>query len=154
MKSIGPHEMDNNIGFLVSDISRMLSAEYNRIMKPLGLTRAQWRVVVYLHREDGLTQTELGRLLGTGKVAVGGLVKRLEHSGWVTRRSDPADKRSNRVYLTAQGRAIEADMIRTGRELTLRTLSSLSGDQRRTLTELLQSVKANLLAIETAADTQ
>jgi DNA-binding MarR family transcriptional regulator len=121
-------------------------------MSPLGLTRAQWRVIVYLHREDGLMQVDLAKLLGTGKVAVGGLVERLEKSGWVERRPDPRDGRSNRVYLTKKGRAIEKEMIRTGRDLTGRVLNNLSAGERRELTRLLLSVKGNLLEIEAEAD--
>jgi DNA-binding MarR family transcriptional regulator len=152
VKSISPDEMNRNFGFLVNDISRLISAEYNRIMSPLGLTRAQWRVIVYLHREDGLMQVDLAKLLGTGKVAVGGLVERLEKSGWVERRPDPRDGRSNRVYLTKKGRAIEKEMIRTGRDLTGRVLNNLSAGERRELTRLLLSVKGNLLEIEAEAD--
>ena len=152
MKSFSPEEMNRNVGFLVNDISRLISAEYNRIMSPLGLTRAQWRVVVYLHRSDGLMQVDLAKLLGTGKVAVGGLVARLEKSGWVERRPDPNDGRSNRVYLTRKGRVIEEKMVRTGRELTGRVLSNLSAAERRELTRLLLAVKDNLLEIEAEAD--
>lgn len=152
MKSFSPEEMNRNVGFLVTDISRLISAEYNRVMSPLGLTRAQWRVIVHLHREDGLMQVDLARLLGTGKVAVGGLVDRLEKSGWVERRPDPNDGRSNRVYLTRKGRAIEGQMVRTGAELTRRVLTNLSAAERRELTRLLLTVKDNLLDIEAESD--
>ena len=152
MKSFSPEEMNRNVGFLVTDISRLISAEYNRVMSPLGLTRAQWRVIVHLHREDGLMQVDLARLLGTGKVAVGGLVDRLEKSGWVERRPDPNDGRSNRVYLTRKGRAIEGQMVRTGAELTRRVLTNLSATERRELTRLLLVVKDNLLDIEAESD--
>jgi len=148
MKSVLAEEMNRNVGFLVNDIARLISAEYNRMMKPLGLTRAQWRVIVHLHREDGLTQVELARLLGTGKVAVGGLVNRLEKSGWVKRRIDPDDRRANRVFLTEKGHAIEGDMMSTGRILTTRILSGLSEEERRRLTELLLVVKQSLVEIE------
>lgn len=148
LMTIDKYQLDHNIGFLVNDISRLMSTEYNKIMKPLGLTRAQWRVVVHLHRADGLTQSELADLLGAGKVSVGGLIDRLEHSDWVERRDDPQDRRSNRVYLTKKGRAIEQEMEKTGRELTLKTLRNLGTDERAQLVDLLIAVKNNLLEIE------
>ncbi len=146
--SIDRYQLDHNIGFLVNDISRLISTEYNRIMKPLGLTRAQWRVIVHLHRNDGMTQSELAELLDVGKVSVGGLIDRLEHSGWVERRNDPTDRRSNLVFLTKKGRAIEKEMEKTGRELTRQTLRNLGPDERTQLVDLLIAVKSNLLEIE------
>jgi DNA-binding MarR family transcriptional regulator len=146
------YQLDHNIGFLVNDISRLISTEYNKIMKPLGLTRAQWRVIVHLHREDGLTQSDLAELLDVGKVSVGGLIDRLEHSGWVERRDDPRDRRSNLVFLTKKGRAIEEKMESTGRELTRQTLRNLGSDERTQLVDLLIAVKNNLLEIESDDD--
>ncbi len=148
------YQLDHNIGFLVNDISRLISTEYNKIMKPLGLTRAQWRVIVHLHRSDGLTQSDLAELLDVGKVSVGGLVDRLEHSGWVERRDDPKDRRSNRVHLTKKGRAIEKEMEKTGRELTRQTLRDLGPDERAQLVDLLIAVKHNLLRIEGSHDSE
>jgi MarR family transcriptional regulator for hemolysin len=145
------YQLDHNIGFLVNDISRLMSTEYNKIMKPLGLTRAQWRVVVHLHRKDGLTQSQLAELLGSGKVSVGGLIDRLEHSGWIERRDDPQDRRSNRVFLTEKGRAIEKEMEKTGRELTSQTLRNLGSDERAQLVDLLIAVKNNLLEIDSGS---
>ena len=146
------YQLDHNIGFLVNDISRLISTEYNKIMKPLGLTRAQWRVIVHLHRSDGLTQSDLAELLDVGKVSVGGLIDRLEHSGWVERRDDPQDRRSNLIYLTKKGRAIEKEMEKTGRELTRQTLRDLGPDERAQLVDLLIAVKNNLLEIESSQD--
>lgn len=137
-------DFGRNIGFLVNDISRMITTEYNRIMKPMGLTRSQWRVVVYLFRDDGLTQSELADLLGVGKVTVGGLIERLEQAGWVTRQSDPQDRRTRRVYLTDKGRAIEEEMLDKGSLLTRYTLHRLSKDEQNNLIDLLGAVKQEL----------
>lgn len=146
------YTLDHHIGFLVNDISRLITTEYNRIMKPLGLTRAQWRVIVYLHREDGLIQSELARLLDVGKVSMGGLLDRLEQSGWVERRADTKDRRYNRIFLTTKGREIEAEMIRTGRKLTSQTFKNIDEDERALLVDLLISVKDNLQEIESSQD--
>lgn len=113
-------------------------------MKPLGLTRAQWRVIVFLHREDGLTQSELARLLEVGKVSMGGLIDRLEHSGWIERRSDPHDRRNNLIHLTSKGREIEGAMIDTARKLGDQTFKNLDDDKRALLVNLLIAVKDNL----------
>lgn len=138
------YDIQNNFGFLVSDLTRLITSEFNDMMAPIDLTRSQWRVVVYLHRQDGLSQSELAELLGVGKVTIGGLVDRLEHAGWVARRDDPKDRRTKRVYLTTKGQAIEEEMLTRGAELTKRILRTLSDDERASLIDMLIAVKSDL----------
>jgi DNA-binding MarR family transcriptional regulator len=138
------YEIQHNFGFLVSDLTRLITSEFNDMMAPIELTRSQWRVVVYLHREDGLSQSQLAELLGVGKVTIGGLVDRLEHASWVKRRDDPRDRRTKRVYLTGKGQAVEKEMIERGAELTKRMLRSLSKDERTSLIDMLIAVKDDL----------
>ena len=142
--------LDRNIGFLVSDIARLIGVEYNRIMKPMGLTTPQFRMIMQLQREDGVTQSRLANILAVGKVSISGLIDRLEQSGWIERRADPGDRRSNLIYLTDKAHAIEERMLETGTLLTKQTLKNLTSTQRKDLTKLLVSVKANLLEVESS----
>ena len=141
---------DRNIGFLVSDIARLIGVEYNRIMKPMGLTTPQFRMIMQLQRQDGVTQSSLANILAVGKVSTSGLIDRLEQSGWIERRADPNDRRSNLIYLTDKGHTIEARMLDTGKTLTKRTLKNLDSKQRTALIDMLVTVKKNLLDVESA----
>ena len=143
-----PFDWDQGIGFLVADIARLMTTQYNRLVKPVGLTSAQWRVIIHLHRQDGLTQSELATLLTVGKVSVGGLIDRLEHSGWIERRADEKDRRSNRVFLTKKGHAVDKEMISAGIKLAKRTLNNLTEDESLMLQSLLTAVRGNLVDLE------
>ncbi|MCB8875674.1 MarR family winged helix-turn-helix transcriptional regulator [Acidisoma silvae] len=85
---------------------------FNRLYKPLleamGLTYPQYLVMVQLWAEDDQTVGALGGRLFLESNTLTPLIKRLEASGFVTRRRDPADERQVRVVLTAAGRALEA----------------------------------------------
>ena len=142
-------DWDRGIGFLVADITRLMTTQYNRLMKPAGLTRSQWRVIIHLHRQDGLTQSELATLLTVGKVSIGGLIDRLEHSGWIERRTDEKDRRSNRVFLTDKGHEVDKDMVTAGVKLAKQTLNNLTDDERVQLNSLLSAVRNNLLELDT-----
>jgi DNA-binding MarR family transcriptional regulator len=138
-------EKDLGIGYLVTDIARLMTTQYNRIMKPTGLTRAQWRVILQLNRRNGQTQSELAHVLDMGKVSVGGLIDRLEESHWIERKADPKDRRAKRIYLTSKAHEIDDEMTKTGYTLIDQTLRNLSTDERETLVNLLIAVKRNLL---------
>src|SRR3979490_3209092 len=72
-----------------------------------GLPRSQWLVINRLSRRPGSTQSELAEMIEVEKATAGRMVDRMEKKGWVVRRTDAADRRVNRLHLTA-----EADLIR------------------------------------------
>src|SRR6516165_12669050 len=90
-------------GFLIHDVSRLRRVVVDRSLKPLGITRSQWWVLAFLSRRDGMTQTALAADLDLTKVAIGGLLDRMEGAGIVERRADLNDGRARRVYLTRAG---------------------------------------------------
>ena len=63
MAKIRKDDPDSSIGFLISDVSRLLRRVYDRRVEPLGLTRSQWRVLVHVYRREGISQTALAQVL-------------------------------------------------------------------------------------------
>src|SRR5258706_5256592 len=90
------------LGFLIHDVSRLRRSAFDRCLKPLNVTRSQWWVLAYLSRQDGMTQSQLAEELDMGKVAIGGLIDRLEKSGLLRREADASDRRGHRRVLEAQ----------------------------------------------------
>src|SRR5690349_3213610 len=107
-----PDEDRRYIGFLISDVARLMRASFDRRVRAIGLTRAQWQVLVRLHRRPGITQSELAELLEVERATAGRLVDRLERKHWVERRPDANDRRINRLHLTAEAEAVQARMSR------------------------------------------
>ncbi|MEZ5697176.1 MAG: MarR family transcriptional regulator [Sphingomonadaceae bacterium] len=105
---IVPKDLDANLrfGFLIHDVSRMRRIVVDRALKPLGITRSQWWVLAFLSRRDGMKLTALATDLDLTKVAVGGLIERMEAAGFVQRRSDERDARAKRVFLTGEGQRL------------------------------------------------
>lgn len=102
--------LDANLrfGFLIHDVSRLRRIVVDRALKPLGITRSQWWVLAFLSRRDGMTQTALAADLDLTKVAIGGLIDRMEAAGFVERRADERDARARRVFLTRAGQKLVA----------------------------------------------
>src|SRR5262245_3977337 len=76
------------------------------MLRPLGLTVAQFDALANLYSTDGMSQQELAEKLLVTKGNVTGLVNRLADRGLVERRSHPVDRRTNRICLTASGRSL------------------------------------------------
>ena len=132
------------IGYLIGDVSRMIRTVYDRRVEPLGLTRAQWRVMTRLHRLESCTQTELATALEVEKPTLGKLIERLEVKGWVDRRADPNDARSKRLYLTPAARPVLADMHKEAEDVVAGIFAGLDGEEAARLHAMLDHIKRNL----------
>ena len=139
---------DVRLGFLMHDVSRLRRAVFDEFMRPLGVTRSQWWVLAYLSRHDGMIQSDLASALDLGKAALGGLIDRLEASGFIVRRTDEVDRRAKRVFLAPPGTQMVKEMNVRSHEMSEWILQGLSSDERYQLADMLSRVKKKLLALK------
>ena len=135
------------VGYLIGDVSRMIRTVYDRRVEPLGLTRAQWRVMTRLNRLESCTQTELATELEIEKPTLGKLIERLEAKGWVERRADANDARSKLVYLTPAAGTVLQQMHSEAEEVVAGIFAGVSADDAGRLHEMLDHIKDNLAAM-------
>src|SRR5829696_4560215 len=137
---------DEYIGVMISDVGRLLRTAFDRRVRRLGLTRAQWLVLTRLHRRPGASQSELAEMMEVEKATAGRMIDRLEAKGWVERRAQNGDRRIKRVHLTAEAERVHKRIWRMA-ELTLDdALANFSAQEGRQLRALLARVKQNLSA--------
>ena len=137
-------EPPENVGFIIGDVSRMLRTVYDRRVEPLGLTRAQWRVLARISRNEGCTQTELAAELEIEKPTLGRLIDRLQANDWVERRADKNDARTKRVFLTSRAQPVLKKMYSLADDVLDAAFSGLTRDQADQLLQSLLHVKLNL----------
>lgn len=138
-------DAEQDPGFLIADVARLLRAAFERQISETGLTRTQWQALVYVIRLDGLTQTELAQRLDIGKATIGGVVDRLARAGLVERRDDPIDRRANRVYVTDAARQLIPLTRSKAAELYDEVFGALPPRQREHMLTALQRVRSKLL---------
>src|ERR1700757_2598040 len=86
--------------------SRLLRNYINHRAKERGTTRAQWIVLFRLWQNEGLSQVDLAEVLELQPISLVRLLDRLVEHGLLERRSDPKDRRANRLFLTRAGRQL------------------------------------------------
>ena len=147
MATTNPYSIDweLRLGFLIHDVSRLRRSAFDRCLKPLNVTRSQWWVLAHLSREDGMTQSRLAEELDLGKVAVGGLIDRLEKSGLLRREADASDRRVNHVFLEPKSKQLIAKMRKVSHRMNAQILEGLPDDRLESTAVTLDSMKRNLL---------
>ena len=111
------HENENSelieLEYIFPIINGKVSMAINRKMyrnfrkHGLDITPEQWTVLSFLWRQDGVSQQTLCDATFKDKPSMTRLVDNLTKLELVERRSTPADRRSNQIYLTEKGASIK-----------------------------------------------
>ncbi|MNS01094.1 Transcriptional regulator SlyA [compost metagenome] len=98
----GPRD---RFGIRFSVLARRWRTYIDHTLAASGLTDATWAPLVHLDRTgDGVPQKVLAERIGIDSSTLVRLIDILETRDLVERRTDPADRRARRLYLTPSGR--------------------------------------------------
>lgn len=142
----------DNVGFLISDVSRLLRRRFDERARLIGVTRAQWRAMTTLRRHEGINQGGLAELLEVEPITLCRMVDRLEDAGHVERRRDPTDRRTWRIHLTDKSRPLLDKLGTIADHLFEDALAGLDGPARTAFSETLQRIRGNLITPEIEAN--
>jgi DNA-binding MarR family transcriptional regulator len=136
---------DDYIGVVISDVARLLRTAFDRRVRALGITRAQWLVLTRLHRHPGVSQSELAEIMEVERASAGRMIDRLEANGWVERRAFDGDRRVKRVFLTPEAERVHRRIWRVAEATVEDALRDLSAREGAQLMRLLTRVKQTLI---------
>ena len=150
MVSVLPN-FERSLGFVLTDITRLARKEFDRRVRPLRLTRAQWLFLYYVARQPGCTQAELADAMQMEKITIGRQAARLLRTGWIVRRDHAEDGRAYRLQLSAKAERIVAQLAEMATRLRADYLRGLPAARRTALMKDLLHIKANLLRMDAVA---
>ena len=121
--------------------SRFLRNYIDHRAKSRGTTRAQWIVLFRLRDQEGLSQVDLADVLELQPISLVRLLDRLVEHGLVQRRSDPRDRRANRLFLTATGRQLADDLDSLRDTIATDVMQEIPASALQTSLKTLQDIK-------------
>jgi DNA-binding MarR family transcriptional regulator len=137
-----PEALNALICFDLYKTQLAIGRAYKPLLAPLGLTYAQYLVMIALWDEDEQSIGALGQAVGLDSSTLTPLLKRLEQAGLVRRARDRTDERRVRVTLTAEGQALQARQ--DGIAQAMATRLGLSDADLKHLRRMLHDMQANL----------
>jgi DNA-binding MarR family transcriptional regulator len=136
--------MKENIGFLLNDTARLYRRAFNERARDTGVTGLQWRLLVYLRRNEGIHQAAMADLLEVEPITLSRMVDRLDEAGFVERKPDPNDRRARRLFLTNKATTLMADIRFIVDDLLEQSLQGFSKKDKQLLYDLVEQVQKNL----------
>ncbi|MER6914916.1 MarR family winged helix-turn-helix transcriptional regulator [Streptomyces sp. NPDC000594] len=138
--------LDGPVSSTVSRVGRLHRLTAAKLLRGAGLYPGQEVLMTYLWEAGPVRQSELIKRLELDPSTVTKMLQRLEQSGHVSRRPDPADRRAVLVEATERGHALREDVQQAWVRLEERTLAGLDAGERVELVRLLAKVEGNLCA--------
>jgi MarR family transcriptional regulator for hemolysin len=135
-----------DLPFEIGETAHALRRAFDRRAAALGITRAQWKVLLRLTRTPGLRQVELADMLDVEPITLSRIVDRLEEAGHVERVADPADRRAWRLQVTERAKPLVAKLRALGSELVEDAFGGIEPEEIARVREVLARVRENIAA--------
>ena len=133
-----------SFGFLTHDVARLMRRDFNRKVRDLGLTQAQWQILVRVSHMEGTRQSQLADVLEMQPISVARMIDRMEAAGWLERRPDPQDRRAVNIFLTDKAEPILEKMWALAAQTRAVAAAGLTAEDEQTLLRILRTMRANM----------
>ncbi|MGR3821493.1 MAG: MarR family winged helix-turn-helix transcriptional regulator [Salipiger marinus] len=97
---------DRCLCFRAQRAARALGRRFDAALKPVGLTNGQFSLLMSLNRPDPPRISDLAPFLAMDRTTLTAALKVLERRGLVLQGTDSGDRRSRRLRLSDDGRAV------------------------------------------------
>lgn len=127
------HETNNSLGYLLGHCEHYFTHRIG------SKKRGQDSILTVISQRPGITQKEIGEILGIQPASVSELLMKLERKGLVLREKDELDRRSIKVQLTEDGHC----HLEEPEENSTDPFQSLSAEEQEQLRCLLEKLLAD-----------
>ena len=100
--------LEASVGYQVRMVYRAMQRLLQSRIEPHGVTLGMWYYLRALWSEDGLTQSELSRRIGTMEPTTRGAIQAMERSTLVKRVRSKDDRRKVHIRLPKKGRDLSS----------------------------------------------
>ena len=98
---------DTSAGYIVRDTHLAFGKAMRERLQQFGMTTGQYYFLRSLWIEEGLSQRELSRRVGTTEPTTASALRLLEKKGLVSRQRNRQDRRTMNIFLTDEGRNLK-----------------------------------------------
>jgi DNA-binding MarR family transcriptional regulator len=113
---------------------------FQRIVADFGITPSEFGVMLLIHENSGLSQSDLGKAIKADRSTIVALIDRFEERKLVVREDSPFDRRSHALRLTEAGQKMMNALIPRVHEHERAIAAKLTRADQAQLIELLSRI--------------
>lgn len=139
------YDYKNNIGFKVNRTAKAFAKAFDTELRDkVGVTFSQWKVIVMLVDQNGLTQKEIADRLGLEGPTLIPIIDKMEKVGLLIRKVDTDDRRNNRIYRTEKADALWDKMLECSFRIRQISVRDISEQNIAIMRDVLDKIWLNL----------
>ena len=123
------------------------SLNYQRAYKKLekiGIYPGQQIIIEIIHDHEGITQSQLAKISIRKPATITSILSHMEINGYILKKTDEKDKKTNRLFLTNKGKEI-FKKIKIQKDEEINTiLKDITSEEINTIYNVLSKIKNNL----------
>jgi len=127
--------------FLLAKAYQKAHGDFKKRISGFGLTPIQHLILEALWEEDGLSAGDIGKKLVLDAATLSGVLERMTAGGWILKKTDPQDKRIQRVYLSRKARNSRPKLAKERDQANENILSKLNLEEKLLLRRFLRDVQ-------------
>ncbi|MDK2799801.1 MAG: hypothetical protein PWP27_1097 [Clostridiales bacterium] len=136
-------DKNKSIGRWISILYRYGQCYFEKELRPYKIGSGQFIFLLALLEQDGISQESLSNHLNIDKGTTARAIKKLEAAGYIVRRTDPDDKRANRVYVTEKALEIRAILGNITKKWTDLLSVDFTAEEKEIIIDLLKRMSQN-----------
>ncbi|WP_412562305.1 MarR family winged helix-turn-helix transcriptional regulator [Thalassobius sp. MITS945101] len=136
-----PYRLHHSLGYQLSIAARMQERRLDDRLKPHGLTRTTWCILLAIGNEALSQPSDIADFVGIDRTATSRALRHMEQEGWIDRASGTEDKRTRRVSVTGEGRRLIKQCTPYARENAAVMSTALSDAEEAELKRLLGKLR-------------
>ena len=139
--------METKGGYLISRIKQAGTRIFDRMLAASGIDAfngAQGRILYVLWQHEDISISSLSAKTSLANTTLTSMLDRMESSGLIVRKPDPADRRSRLIALTDKAKALQHDYELVSQQMNERYYIGFTESEIRQFEAYLQRVLANL----------
>ena len=139
--------METKGGYLISRIKQAGTRIFDRMLAASGIDAfngAQGRILYVLWQNEDISISSLSAKTSLANTTLTSMLDRMENSGLIVRKPDPADRRSRLIALTEKARALRQEYEQVSERMNERYYIGFSDSEICQFEAYLQRVLANL----------
>lgn len=137
-------ELTDSLDFLIRDTRLRLYNAIEGRLAARGIPLRIWFPLRVLYKNEGITQRELGQMLGFGDAHAGVIVGVMQRRKLIDRKPSRVDKRRINLYLTQAGRKMAQTTLREMSAINAQIIAGFSAEEARNFRALLLRAHDNL----------
>lgn len=119
-----------------------------KLLESTGVYQGQHRILMELAKHEYYSQKEIAVAMKVSTATIAIALKKLEKNGYISKVTDEADNRLNKIHITAKGQQVVDDSVKIFERIDKKAFEGFSEEEKSGFYSMLDRLEINMAELE------